>query len=147
MKRKLTVIKLGGSILTDKSTPYTANDQQISSIAKEIKECIDDGLIEDLIIVHGVGSFGHVPVFKHKLHLGFQSLDQLIAMSQTQKEINEFRLILCRKFIESGIPVNLLHASSFCINEKMKITESFLQAVKGIYINRNDSIDWWGYVI
>lgn len=131
MKRKLTVIKLGGSLLTDKSTPYTANEQIISSVAKEIKECIDAGLIEDLIIVHGVGSFGHVPVLKHKLHLGFQTPDQLLAMSQTQKEINEFRLMLCQKFIESGVPVNLLQASSFCISEKMQISHSFLEAITG----------------
>jgi isopentenyl phosphate kinase len=131
MKRKLTVIKLGGSILTDKSTPYTANDEIIAIIAKELKECIDLGLIEDLILVHGVGSFGHVPVFKHKLHLGFQNPDQLLAMSQTQHEINEFRLKLTQNFIGSGLPVNLLHASSFCISEKMKISGSFLDAVQG----------------
>lgn len=133
MTRKLTIIKLGGSLLTDKSTPYTINDEIISSSIKEIKECIDLDLIEDLIIVHGVGSFGHVPVLKHKLHLGFQSPDQLIAMSQTQHEMNEYRLKLTKKMIENGIPVNLLHPSSFCTSEKMKITESFLNAVKGYF--------------
>ncbi|TFG20161.1 MAG: amino acid kinase [Promethearchaeota archaeon] len=131
MTRKLTVIKLGGSILTDKSIPYKSNDEIIASIAKELKDCIDSGLIEDLIIVHGVGSFGHVPVFKHNLHLGFQHPDQLFAMSKTQHEINEFRLKLTAKFIENHLPVNLLHASSFCVQEKMKITDFFLQAVKG----------------
>ncbi len=131
MKRKLTLIKLGGSILTDKNTPYTANEELISSIAKEIKECLDAGLIEDLIIIHGVGSFGHVPVLKHKLHLGFQNTEQLLPMSQTQHEINEFRLKLTRNFIDAGIPVNLLHASSFCISEKMNISEFFMEAVKG----------------
>ena len=70
-------------------------------------------------------------MFKHKLHLGFQNADQLIAMSKTQHEINEFRLKLTHKFIENGLPVNLLHASSFCVQEKMKITDSFLQGVQG----------------
>ena len=133
MTRKLTIIKLGGSLLTDKSIPYTANDEVITSVAKELKECIDLGLIEDLIIVHGVGSFGHVPVLKHKLHLGFQSPNQLIAMSQTQHEMNEYRLRLTKKMIENGIPVNLLHPSSFCTSVKMKITVSFLDAVKGYF--------------
>jgi len=45
MTRKLTIIKLGGSLLTDKSIPYTANDEVITSVAKELKECIDLGLI------------------------------------------------------------------------------------------------------
>ena len=131
MSRKLTVMKLGGSLLTDKSTPYTVNNKVISAVAQEIKECLDQNLIEDLIIVHGVGSFGHVPVFKHRLHLGFQHPEQLIAMSQTQHEMNEFRLKLTKRFIEHDLPVNLLHASSFCTSEKMEVAESFLQAIKG----------------
>ena len=100
MSRKLTIIKLGGSILTDKSTPYTANDSIIESVIKEIKECLDTRVIEDLIIVHGVGSFGHIPVMKHKLHLGYQDQDQLLPMSQTQHDINKLRLKLTKKFMK-----------------------------------------------
>ncbi|MBN2156939.1 MAG: amino acid kinase [Candidatus Lokiarchaeota archaeon] len=131
MKRKLTIIKLGGSLLTDKSVPYTAKTDTISSVGKELKECLESGLIEDLIIIHGVGSFGHIPVLKHKLHLGLQNEEQLIAMSRTQHEINQFRLKLTEIFIENGLPVNLLHASSFCVSKKMKISENFTNSVKG----------------
>jgi len=131
MTRKITIIKLGGSLLTDKSTPYTANKEIITSVIRELKECIDFGLIEDLILVHGVGSFGHPPVLRYKLHLGFQNPDQLISMSETQHTINQYRLMLTQEFIDAGIPVNLMHPSSFCINETMKISDSFLKAVQG----------------
>jgi isopentenyl phosphate kinase len=131
LSKKLTIIKLGGALLTDKSVPYTSNDATIKEVAREIKECIDLGLIEDLIIVHGVGSFGHPPVLEHKLHHGFQGTHQLIPLSQTQLIVNKFRIFLTNELINVGIPVNLLHSSSIFISEKMKISNSFLESIKG----------------
>ncbi len=131
LPKKLTIIKLGGALLTDKSTPYTSNDSTIKEVAREIKECIDSGLIEDLIIVHGVGSFGHPPVLEHKLHHGFQGTHQLIPLSQTQLNVNKFRIFLTNELIDVGIPVNLLHSSSIFASEKMKISDFFLESIKG----------------
>ncbi len=130
-KKKLTIIKLGGALLTDKSVPYTSNDATIKEVAREIKECLDTGLIEDLIIVHGVGSFGHPPVLEHKLHHGFQGTHQLIPLSQTQQIVNKFRILIATELANVGIPVNLLHASSIFVNEKMQISNFFLESVKG----------------
>jgi len=129
--KKLTIIKLGGALLTDKSVPYTSNDSTIKDVAREIKECLDSGLIEDLIIVHGVGSFGHPPVLKHKLHHGFQGTHQLIPLSQTQLSVNKFRIFLTNELIDVGIPVNLLHSSSIFASEKMRISDFFLDSIKG----------------
>ena len=81
----LLVIKLGGSLLTDKLTAYKLRESVLKAVAVEIKECIDLGLIKSLVIVHGVGSFGHPPVLKYNLHKGFRNKDQLISMSKTQQ--------------------------------------------------------------
>ncbi len=117
--------------MTDKSVLYTSNDAIIKEVAREIKECLDSGLIEDLIIIHGVGSFGHPPVLEHKLHHGFKGTHQLIPLSQTQLSVNKFRIFLANELINVGIPVNLLHASSIFASKKMLISNFFLDAVKG----------------
>jgi len=39
--KELTLIKLGGSLITDKGKPYTAEPQVIRRLAKEIKFCWD----------------------------------------------------------------------------------------------------------
>lgn len=56
------LIKLGGSVLTDKGTPYRLRDDVVSRLAREVA----DGIAEErwqsgagLVIVHGAGSFGH----------------------------------------------------------------------------------------
>jgi isopentenyl phosphate kinase len=131
MGKTLTIIKLGGSLLTDKSKPYEARRSIIGSTARELKECIDEGLIESLIIVHGVGSYGHPPVLEYKLYKGFTGPEQFIPLSKTQSAVNEFRFMISREFQEAGLPVNLLHPSSMVVAEKMHIVSSFFEPLKG----------------
>jgi isopentenyl phosphate kinase len=131
MTEELLVIKLGGSLFTDKSTPYKLKEEVIKAVAVEIKECIDLGLIKSLVIVHGVGSFGHPPVLKYNLHKGFRNKDQLISMSKTQQIVNEFRKAIAITFIEEGVPINLMHASSMVVGSKMVITDHAFSSLEG----------------
>ena len=128
---ELIVLKLGGSLLTDKSTPYKLREEIIKAVAVEIKECIDLGLIKNLVIVHGVGSFGHPPVLKYNLHKGFRNKDQLISMSKTQQIVNELRKAIAIIFTEEGVPINLMHDSSMVVGSKMVITDHAFTSLKG----------------
>ncbi len=83
------------------------------------------------MIIHGVGSFGHPPVLKYNLHKGFRNKDQLISMSKTQQIVNEFRKAIAITFVEEGVPINLMHASSMVVGSKMVITEHAFSSLKG----------------
>ncbi|RDE11709.1 MAG: amino acid kinase [Candidatus Thorarchaeota archaeon] len=131
MGNDLTVIKLGGSLLTDKSKPYEARKAVIKSVTRELKTCVDEGLIKSLVAVQGVGSYGHPPILEHGLHKGFKGPEQLIPLSKTQRIVNEFREMVAGEFHLAGLPVNLLHPSSMVVAEKMRITKYFLDPLKG----------------
>ncbi|RDE14805.1 MAG: amino acid kinase [Candidatus Thorarchaeota archaeon] len=131
MAKDLTVIKLGGSLLTDKSKPYEARKPVIRSVTRELKTCIDDGLIKSLVVVQGVGSYGHPPILEHGLHKGFKGPEQLLPLSKTQRKVNEFREMVAAEFHLAGLPVNLLHPSSMITAEKMRILKYFLDPLKG----------------
>lgn len=131
MNSDLTVIKLGGSLLTDKQKPYSLKKKILISVVNEIKLCLDTGLIKKLIIVHGVGSFGHPPVLEYKLHLGYKNSDQLIQLSRTQRIVNQFRNTIADEFIKVGVPINLFHASSISVSESMKIKWIYLESLEG----------------
>jgi len=130
-KKKITIVKLGGSILTDKSTPYQVREGILDSVALELSACINLGLIESLVLVHGVGSFGHPPVIEYKLYKGFQNADQLIYLSKTQYIVNKLRLMIVDSFIKVGIPVNLMFPSSMLLGNKGIISHSLTDALKG----------------
>ena len=57
--RDLYFLKLGGSLITDKSASETIRIEVIKRIAGEIREALD--LHSDLLLLlgHGSGSFGH----------------------------------------------------------------------------------------
>lgn len=56
---RTVVIKLGGSLITDKSRPFTLKKEALESVAEAFVEASAKGRI---VIVHGGGSFGHYAV-------------------------------------------------------------------------------------
>ncbi len=130
MDKEITVIKLGGSLLTDKSTPYKLRDN-IGDIGRELRECMDTDLIESLVLIHGVGSFGHPPVLEHELYKGFKDESQLIYLTKTQNIVNNYRLTLAKNLHDAGIPVNLMHPSSMVLGEKMAVKDYNFKSLKG----------------
>ena len=131
MSKELTVLKLGGALITDKSKPYTARIDVLNASAQEVKDCMDEGLIQSLVLVQGVGSFGHPPVLEHKLHRGFQSPDQLLPLSKTQSIVAKLRAMVVEAFQNVGIPICLMYPCSMITSEKMRMTNYFFDALKG----------------
>jgi isopentenyl phosphate kinase len=55
-----TVLKLGGSVVTDKETPETVDTEVLAAVTDAIAQATEfDGGPADLVLVHGGGSFGH----------------------------------------------------------------------------------------
>ena len=63
MRNELALIKLGGSVVTFKEKPLTANLEAINNLTRVIAR-----LNIPLIIVHGGGSFGHYWSVKYNMH-------------------------------------------------------------------------------
>ena len=59
----MILIKLGGSIITNKEKPLSARKKTIDSILKQIGK-----IKEPVIIVHGGGSYGHYWSVKYDMH-------------------------------------------------------------------------------
>jgi len=131
MSSKLTVIKLGGALLTDKRQTGSLRRDVLSNVAAEIRACLDAGLIERLILVHGVGSFGHPPVLEHRLHRGFQDESQLLALTYTQTAVMALRCQIAEAMHQAGVPVAMILPSSNMTASGFRLKRSFLDAVEG----------------
>ena len=59
----MILIKLGGSIITNKEKPLSARRKTIENLARSLKK-ID----EPIVIVHGGGSYGHYWSVKYDMH-------------------------------------------------------------------------------
>src|ERR1043165_8450454 len=70
MISELALIKLGGSIITNKDVPLSANFSAITRIVKTLSH-----LRIPIILVHGGGSFGHYWSLKYDMHSAPKAYD------------------------------------------------------------------------
>ncbi|HET9225653.1 MAG TPA: isopentenyl phosphate kinase [Thermoanaerobaculia bacterium] len=81
---EVILVKLGGSLITEKSRRETARPEVIARLAEEIARAAPR-LIERLVLGHGSGSFGHVAAREHGIAEGLTSPSQLPGISKTQE--------------------------------------------------------------
>jgi len=125
MPQDLAIIKLGGALITDKSKPYTLREDVLRRAAREIAEALGP-----CIVVHGVGSFGHVPVIERKLYTGFQRPEQLPDLSQTMVEVFQLRLAVIEALQEAGLAPVLFLPSNVFYMTKGEITSHFTDGLR-----------------
>jgi isopentenyl phosphate kinase len=61
LQREPLILKIGGSVITDKERPLTIDRESIEAIAQEISEAYREGL-RKIVLIHGGGSYGHYVV-------------------------------------------------------------------------------------
>ena len=130
---KLILIKLGGSIITDKGRPFTAKENVIRRLGLEILEA-KKRLKCNLIIGHGSGSFGHSVATKYKTqegYLGERSLKGLSFVSDAAIRINR---IVISNFLKVGMAVISFSPASFIFSKKQNtqaaLVEPMVEALK-----------------
>jgi isopentenyl phosphate kinase len=68
--KELVFLKLGGSLITDKTQPYTPLLDVMDDLALQIKTALRAQPNLNLVLGHGAGSFGHVPASEYKTRDG-----------------------------------------------------------------------------
>ena len=130
----ITLLKLGGSLITDKSKPYTTIPDHINRIANEVARAAKELKNEHLILGNGAGSFAHQSAAKYDTMHGFVDEQSLYGACVVHSDAMELNRIMVQAFLEKQIPVFSLQPSAlFLTNEKelvfhhMSILESLLE--------------------
>lgn len=121
----MIIIKLGGSAITDKTQDFTPRLEVIESAAAQIS-CIQ----EQVILVHGGGSYGHPLAREFELHRGFKRKNQLKGVSQTRYAMTELNQLVVSHLIMKGVPAVAVQPSACFLCENKRIKHSFLEPVK-----------------
>ena len=129
MSEEIILLKFGGSLITDKSKPYTPNFEVINRLAKEISEVRKEKEI-NLIIGHGGGSFPHVSAKKYKTAEGFINEESKYGFCMVQNDAARLNRIIIDSLLEVGEKAISVQPSACCIAEKSKITDFYLNSIK-----------------
>ena len=109
----MMLIKLGGSVITDKSRYRTFNKDRVVSLCKEI---VQSG--KSAMIVHGAGSFGHMVAKQYGLQNGLVDFRQVIAVAQVQNDVRDLSSMVVKELIACGIPaVSVPPGSCFVMDD------------------------------
>ena len=100
----LQFLKLGGSLITDKTKPRTARRDVIRRLAEEIKFVRSNLVDFKLILGHGSGSFGHVPAKKYNTRQGVNSADSWRGFAEVWHEAALLNQIVMEILHDVGIP-------------------------------------------
>jgi len=97
-------VKLGGSLITDKTKPFTARDDVIARLSREIAESWE-ARDRRIVIGHGSGSFGHVAAERSGLLAAGSAASVAEGASQTQQAAHALHRCVTEALRDAGIPV------------------------------------------
>ncbi len=129
----MIVLKLGGSVLTNKnSSRAEINESNLSRLSCEISRFLDNN-DEDLVIVHGVGSFGHPLAKEYEIGESFKDSEYLykqIGFVRIENEVKKLNFLVCEELINEGIPVIAVPASTIFTASNKRISQANLDKFK-----------------
>jgi len=125
---KLILIKLGGSVITDKKRPRVAKEAVIRRLGREILKALPkyNGKI---IIGHGSGSFGHTYAARYKTQEGIIDKDSLEGLVKTADVATQINRIVIKNLIKVGLKTVSFAPASFIYAKDKKVSKSFVAPI------------------
>jgi isopentenyl phosphate kinase len=114
---KPIILKIGGSAITDKDEELAAKTEVINRLAEEVKRAD----LDNLIIVHGGGSFGHPTAAKYGIKDGYKEPTQKLGFAETHHVMTVLNGLVMDAFVLHEIPAVSITPSSCIVTEKGKI--------------------------
>lgn len=109
---ELVFLKLGGSLITDKTRAQAARVRVIRRLAREVGAALSERPAMRLVLGHGSGSFGHVAAKKYGTRHGVQSPEQWRGLAEVAAAAARLNQLVTDIFIAEGVPVLSLPPSA-----------------------------------
>ena len=132
--KNLILIKLGGSLITDKTKPFTPRLDVIKRLSREIHEARQEKEIK-LIIGHGGGSFPHKPAKDYRTNEGIINKESYKGISLVQDAASRLNRIIVSSLIEAGENAISVQPSAGLITENGRIKDWYLEPIEKMLKN------------
>lgn len=102
---KTIFVKLGGSLITDKTREATPRLDTLCRLAQEVREALDAAPGLRLILGHGSGSFGHFAARRYGVHTGLAGQGDWRGLAETSAAAARLNRLVVDACLEAGVPV------------------------------------------
>ena len=133
MSVKPTVLKLGGSVITNKAKTLTPSLPTIERLTKEISRAN----ISPLVLVHGGGSFGHPLAKRYAIKEGYRKGDasQVLGFCETHQAMVTLNKLVVDVLIQHNIPAVAVSPSSCVVTKSGRISTMMQELLKRLLKN------------
>ena len=126
----VTLLKLGGSLITDKRTKQHFRQDVMQRIAREIQSAIASQPSQVLVIGHGSGSFGHFEAKQHNTIDGVHTPEEWIGFSRVAIIAAQLNALVASNLMEAGIPVMRFQPSASVLATDGLVTDMATQNIE-----------------
>lgn len=121
MKKKLVIIKLGGSVITDKSKSKGGfRKEVVTRLTKEIAKARKKQDF-DLILIHGAGGYAHYLTTKYRLGEGLLNDKSVWGFALVKKELFKLNNLVWNQCMRAGLAVCMVQPSAVIFTQNGKI--------------------------
>jgi isopentenyl phosphate kinase len=121
----LLIIKLGGSVITDKRRRFAVRRAVLKRLASELT-----AVRGALLVVHGGGSFGHPLASKYNIAGGYGDKRQLMGLSLTHRAMERLNAHVIEALQEAGLPAIAIQPSACAVVSDGRIQSMELAPIK-----------------
>lgn len=118
---RLVFLKLGGSLITDKTKPMTPRPEVIQQLADEVAIAYQEDPNLRLLIGHGSGSFGHAVANQYQTHSGGSDQTYWQGFSKVWSAARALNQMVINALIQSGLPAIAFPPSSGVISHQRTV--------------------------
>jgi isopentenyl phosphate kinase len=129
--KNLSFLKLGGSLITDKTRPRTHRAEVLARLTEEIAAARAEDPALRLVLGHGAGSFGHVPAKKYGTRQGVRTIRDWLGFAEVWWEADALNRLVLDALHSAGLPVIALPPSASVIATDGQVTTWDLQPLTG----------------
>lgn len=124
MSHTVTLIKLGGSVITDKSIPNSVRWEVLKRLVQEVKTVMGKSE-ERFVLAHGSGSFAHVPASQYKTKEGFINEQSRLGMAITQDSAAQLNRLIVSELLKQDVPAVSVYVSNSVVLNGGKVASYY----------------------
>ncbi len=122
MTNRPIFLKLGGSLITNKTGVEAVRPERLARLAEEIQAARKANPDLQLLLGHGSGSFGHVVAAKHGTRNGAETLQEWYGFAEVSDAAARLNKLVVKALRDAGVPAIAFQpsASAICENGRLR---------------------------
>lgn len=126
----LTLIKLGGSLITDKTVEFSFRQSVVRRLAAEIKTSLEQNPRLQPVIGHGSGSFGHFAAQRYGTAKAVRTTDDWRGFAHVANVASQLNNLVSQALVHAGLPIWRIQPAASAICHDGAITDMALAPIK-----------------